>query len=277
LYSWDHVQSKSSKPENINKCFGFTEDRKSVPVVMKEIIMWGPKLKWLYDTIGPDLRIVWLVRDLRGWVSSWLPVQDEFLKSTEYFYNSWGIDTKDLWAQYQKCGVAERLMEQGFTMDNVTSLQNLLSNITDPPHKRMAAWWTVENALLKYYLSQIPSGNVMLLPYEQMSLYPMETTQQIYHFLGKPVVPAAVIEWLSNHTSTGFKTEEHGRYGTSRQSEAMAKIWWERLTSSEVLDVEDIGGRLFDGFGYTSAKSLIKSKRMEQGQSEIYRRPSKQY
>ena len=25
-----------------------------------------------YDTIGSDLHIIWLVRDVRGWVSSWL-------------------------------------------------------------------------------------------------------------------------------------------------------------------------------------------------------------
>jgi hypothetical protein len=100
--------------------------------------------------LGEELYIIWLVRDIRGWVSSWLPVFDDYLKQTEYIYYSWGYDKKDFWTPYQNCNVRKHLMEQGFTQEDISNFQSWMSDMKTVPHKRLAAWWTVENALMKY-------------------------------------------------------------------------------------------------------------------------------
>jgi len=172
-----------------------------------------------------------------------------------------------------------------------------------PPHKRLAAWWVVDNVIVSHYLSQIPSCNYLLVSYEQMSLHPIETAEKIYNFLGRSTVPLQVHKWLLENTKSYHqedKEKQGGRYGTSRDSEIMAYIWKGRLTSKMIQEVEEIGGPLFHMFNYTSMQlsidkeSAIKATNDVQKSlttmanttnseekaivvSKIYRRPSKQY
>jgi len=256
-YTWGFIQEHSSAPDVMARCFPgdptslSAEKRAQQSVAIKEITMWGNKLKWLYDTLGSDLRIIWLVRDIRGWVSSWLPVVGD--SGSQSFYNTWGKSRTDLWAPYDRCRGLQEISPSLLSAKHLENLKDLMKNITAPPHQRMAAWWTVENSLLTYYLSQIPKDNYMLISYEHVSKYPVEITQQLYEFLGKTVVPKDIMQWIFKNTESNDEDGDADRYGTTRDSDKMATVWRERLTADQLNEVEMIGAPLFKFFNYSFA------------------------
>jgi len=111
---------------------------------------------------------------------------------------------------------------------------------------RLAALWTVEVTLNKYYFEKYP-GKFMLLQYEHLALYPFDVTQQVYEFLGYPIADDSVLKWLSASIMEGTDDD---RYGTNRDSEQMASIWENRLTQEGVYDIEELAGDLMDFFNY---------------------------
>jgi len=248
IYSWGFVQEHSSSQTMLNRCFQDPhKENLKQSVVIKEITMWGPKLKWLYDTLGSDLRIVWLVRDIRGWVSSWLPKTGSG-HHDQNMYVSWEMNKQDLWARYDRCRGLQEISPSLLSTEQLQHLKTLMQDTSKPAHQRMAAWWTVENSLLLHYLSQLPQENFMLISYEHMSKYPVEVTQQLYQFLGKPVVPKDIMQWIFQNTASKGDAD---RYSTARDSEKMATVWRERLTAGQLREVEIIGEPLFEFFNYT--------------------------
>lgn len=254
--SWWWVEKRSSPMPMLKRCLpgdpeALPDDKRAhQSVAIKEITMWGPKIKWLYDTLGSDLRIIWLVRDVRGWVSSWLPVKGA-AKHNQNFYESWKMNTFDLWDRYESCRGLQEITPSLLSTSHLENLKSFMENTSEPAHQRMASWWTVENALLSYYLSQIPKENYMLIQYEHVSRYPVEVTQQIYDFLGRTVVPKDIMQWIFKNTESKEEGKGDGdRYGTNRDSQKMATVWRERLTPEQLREVEEIGAPLFKFFNY---------------------------
>jgi len=92
------------------------------------------------------LRLIWLVRDVRGFVSSFL--QPEPNTHSDSIYHGWFYDTIDFWAlRYEHCAGLETIDKA-----KLNDLTVLLSNLSAPAHQRLAAIWTVDTTLMKYYL-----------------------------------------------------------------------------------------------------------------------------
>jgi hypothetical protein len=240
VYSWTHSEHNSSP----YKCSA--EDASKVIMAIKEIVMWGPKLKWLLSAV-PDLKIIWLVRDVRGFVSSFMPFIET--DKRENMYYNWAINNRPLWVPYDNCGWINA------SKSELAPLKVLLEDKQGLPHKRMAAWWTMEQKMMLSVLSEIPRDRWMLVKYEDMSTFPLETAQQIYSFLGKDVVHEDVLRWVVQNTEGGSVSV---RYGTARDSAAMATVFLDRIPVDKLREIENIADSLFEYFGYSRATSVSK-------------------
>jgi len=241
IYSWERIKEESS---DVDICLNNTENvRKSVAV--KEIEFWGPKLNWVYDNINPDLKVIWLVRDVRGWVSSWLENG-----TRAPFYNEWGHHKPKsvaFWDTYSNCG--NLILHKFLDDQTLKRIEEVIKDLNAPPHLRMAAWWTINSAVTRHFAETF-KGKIMLLRYEDISMDPIYVLQQIYQFLGRPGVHKNVLEWALRSTTQG---STKNRYGTNRDSKAMAEVWRTRLSDEQIKGIEEIAGNLFPFFEYQKA------------------------
>jgi len=242
IYSWERIATFSGK-EKTKSCLppnSALPAAQNMSVAIKEIEMWAPKLNWLHDTLGSDLHVIWLMRDVRGWVSSWLVK----VGSQQSFYKDWGYDKIDLWSRYSKC----EIIKCGLVLDDtkISTIRRLLTNSSSAPHLRMAAWWTLDTAVTHYYFSRF-KGKVLLVKYEDMSSQPFDSVHQIYAFLNRPHVPEKVLRHLAWATKGG---DVGNRYDTYRNSREMAAVWRTRLTQEQIKEIQDIAGVWFPYFGY---------------------------
>jgi len=251
---WDHAVSKSSEKEKIQMCLPDTTGglKGNMSVAIKEISFWGPKAQWLVNNLGPEVKILWLVRDVRGWVSSWL-AQNYALRGRKDFngttsgglYEIWGYNKRKMWNYYKGCDVIQK--DTPFSPAHLKKLKNYLDKLNRMPHLRMAAFWMLETAVTKFYLENIPKQNFMLVHYEHLVLYPLHVSQQIYEFLGESITPASVLSWILKSTQEG---DIEDRYGTSRNGQAMAEVWKKRMSEKQIREVEDLAEPMFDYFGF---------------------------
>jgi hypothetical protein len=250
--SW-HRAMKDSSANKVDRCFPTATDsldtialRAEQNIAIKEIFFWAPKIDWLYNSVSPDLKVIWLVRDVRGWVSSYL--QPEPNTHSDSIYEGWKYGTINFWKDYGDCDYLNTL-----SAEKRNIIEALLTNTSAPMHKRLAALWTVDTALTKAYLEK-SSGKYFMVQYEHLSMYTFGTTQQIYQFVEQPV-PNAVLQWLAKATKQG---NEKDRYSTFRQSDKMASIWTKRLSLEQILEIEEIAEDLIPFLDYTPILELLK-------------------
>lgn len=58
------------------------------------------------------------------------------------------MNNRDLWEPYDRCRGLQEISESILSVEHLKTLKTYMSNVSYPPHQRMAAWWTIENALL---------------------------------------------------------------------------------------------------------------------------------
>eukprot|EP01112_Ceratiomyxa_fruticulosa_P007762 TRINITY_DN2015_c0_g1_i2.p1 TRINITY_DN2015_c0_g1~~TRINITY_DN2015_c0_g1_i2.p1 ORF type:complete len:631 (-),score=83.19 TRINITY_DN2015_c0_g1_i2:76-1968(-) len=160
------------------------------------------------------------------------------------FYKVWGFERRNFWRTYYDC---RNIKWPAHISEIITKKRSTLENQRVAAHLRMATVWLLETMINMHFTSQLPSDNVMLLRYEDFSLYPLDVVQQIYNFIGLPVVHADVLEWILEHTHTSVPKD---RYGHDRDSAKMVSIWKDRLGLDVLRDIESITGELMEKFGY---------------------------
>eukprot|EP00026_Physarum_polycephalum_P012940 Phypoly_transcript_13291.p1 GENE.Phypoly_transcript_13291~~Phypoly_transcript_13291.p1 ORF type:complete len:250 (+),score=33.94 Phypoly_transcript_13291:154-903(+) len=234
---WKWIAGRGS---HVDRCFPKQDEtleekkeREKTFVAIKEISMWGPRLHSLYTILMGKLTVIWLVRDVRGWVSSWLEKGSE-----GRFYDAWAYSKTDFMQKYSGC---QFLPSDQY---DFALLTDLLRDTTKPAHKRMAALWAIDTLLNIEKMQEILS-NVILIKYEELSYNPMQVTTQLLENLGQKM-PDQVAKFISEST----KKEDENRYSTFRNSTKMAEIWRTRLTKQEIHEIEEIAGFLFPFFGY---------------------------
>jgi len=237
FYTWEHAFNYSSPHSLLERCLpsvteteGARAHRLNTTVVIKEITFWAPKAKWLLENFGGNFRFLWLVRDVRGFVSSWV----NWNNASVGLYEEFGYNHQDFWARYANCTPIRAGL---FSIKHTERLQELLSNSSTPVHMRMAAYWTVETALTLYYFQNVPKNQLLLIQYEHLASNPLEYIQRIYHFLGFDIVPQSVLEWIMESTHNG---NENSRFATKRDAKKMVLAHEQRMTPAEIKDVVEI-------------------------------------
>jgi hypothetical protein len=221
LYGWDRIAHFSGQSD---ACLPPASDEpraRKLSIAVKEIEIWGPKLDWLHSLLNEELFVIWLIRDVRGWVSSWVVPNDE--GST--FFNDWSINDMDIWNFYAGCDDALMSLKMLDT-PLLAKIKEILKNKTSEPYLKMASWWTLDMAVSHYYISSF-KGNAKLVRYEDLASYPQKYAENIYSFLHRPTLPEQVSSYIQTSTKGGDVAE---RYNTVRNSTAMTEIWRTRLS-----------------------------------------------
>ncbi|KAJ1182666.1 hypothetical protein NDU88_007850 [Pleurodeles waltl] len=103
-------------------------------------------------------------------------------------------------------------------------------------------------------------GKYMLVRYEDLARDPMKKTEEIYAFLGIPL-DGTVERWIMNNTRGGDSSAKH-KYGTVRNSAAIAESW--RLTLSyEIVEfIQSACQQVLDQLGYKMVGSVQELKNL---------------
>ena len=90
-------------------------------------------------------------------------------------------------------------------------------------------------------------GHFLLVRYEDLALYPHETSKFIYNSLGR-TVPLSVDKWINGHTHSTKKVK--AVLGTNRNSSAVAERWRTDMTQKEQTIITSQCKRLLRTLGY---------------------------
>jgi len=112
--------------------------------------------------------------------------------------------------------------------------------------------------------SQFP-GSIKLIRYEDLSLNPEETTQEMLKFLDLEWSPA-MDNYISTHTSrdktkyvknkkTNKVMKTNNIYGTTKNSTATAFAWVEKMPYSKIKYIEDACAEPMEELGYKTVKN----------------------
>ncbi|XP_069479364.1 carbohydrate sulfotransferase 1 [Ambystoma mexicanum] len=103
-------------------------------------------------------------------------------------------------------------------------------------------------------------GKYMLVRYEDLARDPMGKTEEIYSFLGIPI-DGNVERWIHNNTR-GDKSSAKHKFGTLRNSAAIAESW--RLTLSyEIVEfAQSVCQQVLDQLGYKMVGSVQELKNL---------------
>jgi len=233
----------SSNEQSRNSCMPGNPPSKMV--VLKDIkSFWGYHIDYLSTTLGSGLRFIWLVRDVRGWVSSWLYAPEK----QRNFYTTWKFYITDFYNKYySSCARNPSLELPQEVRDLMEKYKKYLADKSQPAHLRMGALWTIENLVHYHMLNKHLNGNYFLLKYEDMSRSPVEYTEKMFSFIGFPGVPPEIKQFVQKSTSEGKVADRHG---STRNSTQMIDIWKTRLNPCQIKQLEVIALPATKLFGY---------------------------
>ena len=146
---------------------------------------WGIKLPWLRKALEPRMRAVIVVRDPRGWVSSWLREirEDPMVRvAISKVFNA---------LKHHKC----LQQNTSYFVPEYRIMQKALAENPDANHENYVLplsylWATHVNSVV-HVNSKIPNDRIHFVSMEDLILRPRKTAQKLFRFLGLPLPPAA--------------------------------------------------------------------------------------
>lgn len=103
-------------------------------------------------------------------------------------------------------------------------------------------------------------GKYMLVRYEDLARDPMRKTEEIYSFLGIPM-DGNVERWIQNNTRGDVIVSKH-KYGTARNSAAVAESWRLTLTYDIVEFTQSVCQPVLEQLGYKMVSSIQELKNL---------------
>jgi hypothetical protein len=236
----------ASRREELEAQVTAQQNGAALPFAIKEIRL-NMHLRWAAAVLGPELRIVHLVRDPRGVAASFLFSDDKPASGLRRLLGAAGgrraaEPSEDSlyreWGGWFREGIQPRLgpdyREYGRLFDS------------DRPHERVAARWVVFTGQALTDAATLPAAQYLRVRYEDLCRDPLGVAGDIYRFLGR-LLPATVEQWLVSNTQGGDRGD---RYGTSRNSREMVDVWKTQLDRRQISDIEAVCRPVMAQLGY---------------------------
>jgi hypothetical protein len=247
----------SSRREEATRYLRGGEIERGTDVVMKEIRL-NMQMRWVLKVVGPDLRIVHLVRDPRGVAASFLLPMENTIKDeiSEAQNGSRAHRFLSRPLAFLNSGQAvEQTMYAGWEWNKAPEMQRFAPEFqsygrwldTGAPHQRIAARWALLTGHAIADSEKVPAAQYHRVRYEDLCRDPAGVSSRIYEFLGKPM-PQTVTEWLLQNTRNGNRED---RYATSRNSREMIDVWKSQLTRRQARAIESLCRPLMEVLGYS--------------------------
>lgn len=197
-------------------------------VVLRSVsASWNLKLPWLFDVIGKSLKIIFVIRDPRGWVAS-------MLHKDENRYIKWSIEQRlqEMFNRLpQTCNVGT-----GYASEHdMLRTYFAAGREKPPPLKVLATLWRANTEAALRIHKDLPSSNYIRVKFEDLLHFPVEIAEKIFQFVGMPL-PLSSEHWILQSTRTGLV-----RLGPEKQLGLATMDWWKKsLTLSQIREIEAV-------------------------------------
>ena len=196
---------------------------------------WNLKLPWVAKAMGPSAKIIYIVRDPRGWIAA-------LLKSEEY---KTIVDDLKYTFQHSTCVVENRY---GRLYDSVWKQLNFIINgesWMEAYLKLLAYIWYADTATAIINNANMSLDSYLVMRLEDMIMEPEDTVRSVFQFVSMPVPPLAQHYTLQVTRSNQFKLPTGERIGRQNME------WWQDyLNSEQVTTIEEICQPVMDMLGY---------------------------
>lgn len=188
---------------------------------------WNLKLPWLLDVIGHSLKMIYIVRDPRGWIASVLNINDNR-------YVRWNVEQRlqDMFKELPNvCDVG-----MGYAPEYDLLQTYFTSGKMKPqPLKLLATLWQANTEAALRINKWLPKSNYLLIRFEDLIRFPVQTATKIFQFVGMPL-PLSVEHVILQRTRTGlFRLGPEKLLGL-----ATADTWKNLLTLNQIREIEAI-------------------------------------
>ncbi|XP_054762293.2 carbohydrate sulfotransferase 4-like [Lytechinus pictus] len=177
-----------------------------------------------------NVKVIHLVRDPRGSAASRI----------HYYFEEWSDLVRAHEAEFQKKG---RLAPLGLT----NSTERIKDSIPT-----MCKWMRETREEAKTMPDWL-RGRYYLLRYEDFAAAPLNTTEDLYQFVGLPL-PQSVREWVRNNSQA--KHSDPGTFSVHKNSRKTAQKWMKDLRELEIKQVEHDCGDVMEDLGYQRYATL---------------------
>ena len=196
---------------------------------------WNLKLPWVAKAMGTSAKIIYIVRDPRGWIAA-------LLKSEEY---KTIVEDLKYTFQHSTCVVENRY---GRLYDSVWKQLNLIINgesWMEAYLKLLAYIWYADTATAVINNANMSLDSYLVMRLEDMIMEPEDTVRSVFQFVSMPVPPLAQHYTLQVTRSNQFKLPTGERIGRQNME------WWQDyLNNEQVRTIEEICQPVMDMLGY---------------------------
>lgn len=214
------------------------------PVLNLRSGSWSLKLPFIHEVVGPPFRSVQVVRDPRSWIYLMLYTTKPNL------YTSKNIRKHIL--NIIKQGSDQTALRCTRFDDAFRSLRNVLTRADASPVLLLSHLWLAHTSASLKASSALPSHAYLRVKFEEIVNSPESTAERIHKVLGVPVAPAAL-----NQIAFATSTDLYHLVYEGEISPSKIDTWKEKLTSDEVLMIEEVCGTIMDDLGYKRHRSFM--------------------
>ena len=196
---------------------------------------WNLKLPWVAKAIGPSAKIIYIIRDPRGWIAA-------LMKSQEY---KTILDDLKYTFQHSTCVEENRY---GHLYDSVRKeLDFIISgeSMMEAYLKLLAYIWYADTATAIINNANMSLDSYLVMRLEDMVMEPEDTVKSVFQFVSMPVPPLAQHYILQVTRSNQFKLPTGERIGREKME------WWQDyLNTEQIRIIEEICQPVMDMVGY---------------------------
>ncbi|KAJ1068040.1 hypothetical protein K5549_007328 [Capra hircus] len=199
---------------------------------------WTLKLHFFHEVLGASMKALYVVRDPRAWVYSMLYSSKPSLYSLK--------NVQEHLAKLFKTegGAGHCTLNSGYAVEYELLRKELLASRPHPVSLLAHAWLANTAAALRINADLLPTS-YQLIKFEDLVLFPQNTTERIFAFLGIPLSPATLNQILFATSTNLFYLPYEGEI-----SPANTNVWKRNLPKDEVKLIENICWTLMDRLGY---------------------------
>ncbi|XP_041472243.1 carbohydrate sulfotransferase 4-like [Lytechinus variegatus] len=177
-----------------------------------------------------NVKVIHLVRDPRGSAASRI----------HYYFEEWSDLVRAHEAEFQTRG---RLAPLGLT-NSTERIKDCIPTMCK---------WMRETLKEAKTMPDWLRGRYHLLRYEDFAAAPLNTTEDLYRFVGLPL-PQSVREWVRNNSQA--KDSDPGTFSVHKNSRKTAQKWMKDLRELEIEQVEHDCGDVMEDLGYQRFATL---------------------